>query len=258
VHRHQTATQIRTVATKINGRYIGPHAVTSRRGATVTSASLRGDTVERVQRQNKLGQGIRPKGEATRQNLMQATLHLLTDQSPLALSVHGIAREAGTSPATFYVYFKSVREVILALVETLREPYLRDVLPTVETTWPEVSQDHVRAFVLAYSTFWDRHRRLLAVRNLEADLGDEEFIKYRVDMSLPVVDALADRILDTPSHQSKTRSQAWAEAVVCCAALEEMFSYPPEAYRAFKSPARPQDVVEAQISVICGLLGNAR
>ena len=241
---------------KINGCYIGPDAVASRRDATVMSAGLRGDTVKLVQRQNKLGQGIRPKGEATRQNLMQATQHLLTDQSPLALSVHGIAREAGTSPATFYVYFKSVREVILALVETLREPYLRDVLPTVQTTWQGVNE--VRAFVLEYFTFWDRHRRLLAVRNLEADLGDEEFIRYRVDMSLPVVDALADRILDAPSHQAKARSKAWAEAVVCCAALEEMFSYPPEAYSAFKSPATPQDVVEAQISVICGLLGNER
>jgi AcrR family transcriptional regulator len=209
-----------------------------------------------VQRQNKLGQGIHPRGEATRQNLMQATLRLLTDLSPLALSVHKIAREAGTSPATFYVYFKSVREAILALVETLSAPYLRDVLPTVETPWDGVREDHVRVFVLAYFTFWDRHRRLLAVRNLEADLGDEDFIKYRVDMSLPVVDALADRILDTPSHRSKARAQAWAEAVVCCAGLEEMFSYPPEAYRAFDSPATPQDVVQAQISVICGLLGG--
>jgi AcrR family transcriptional regulator len=226
--------------------------------ATVNSRGLRseGDTVERVQRQNKLGQGISPKGEATRLNLMTATLQLLTDQSPLALSVHSIAREAGTSPATFYVYFKSVREVILALVETLRAPYLRDVLPTVETAWHGGSEDHVRAFVLAYFTFWDQNRRLLAVRNLEADLGDEEFISYRVDMSLPVVDALADRILDTPSHQAMPRSQAWAEAVVCCAALEEMFSYAPEAYRAFNSPATPEDVVNAQISVICGLLGN--
>lgn len=211
-------------------------------------------TVERVERQNKLGQGIRPKGEATRQNLMHATLRLLTDQSPLALSVHSIARAAGTSPATFYVYFKSVREVILALVETLREPYLRDVLPTVQTPWPGASEAHVRKFVLAYFTFWDQNRRLLAVRNLEADLGDDEFIRYRVDMSLPVVNALADRILDAPDHRKMPRSRAWAEAVVCCAALEEMFSYAPEAYRAFDSPATPEDVVQAQINVICGLL----
>lgn len=187
---------------------------------------------------------------------MAATLQLLTDQSPLALSVHGIAREAGTSPATFYVYFKGVREVILALVETLRAPYLRDVLPTVETPWHGGSEEHVRAFVLAYFTYWDQNRRLLAVRNLEADLGDDDFIKYRVDMSLPVVNALADRILDAPPHQSMPRSQAWAEAVVCCAALEEMFSYAPEAYHAFGSPATPEEVVQAQISVICGLLGN--
>ncbi len=215
-----------------------------------------GDNVNLVERQNKLGQEIRPKGEATRQSLMRATLGLLADHSPLALSVHSIARTAGTSPATFYVYFKSVREVILALVETLRAPYLRDVLPTVDTAWNDVIENHVRAFVLAYSSFWDQNRRLLAVRNLEADLGDRDFIQYRIDMSMPVVNALADRILDAPSHRSMPRSQAWAEAVVCCAALEEMFSYAPDAYRAFDSPATPADVVRAQISVICALLGN--
>lgn len=212
------------------------------------------ETVELGRRHNKLGQGIRPKGEATRRNLMQATLDLLRNQSPLDVSVHSIAREAGTSPATFYVYFKSVKEVILALVETLREPYLRDVLPTAQTSWHRETEEHVRRFVLAYSRFWDQHRRLLAVRNLEADLGDEAFVHYRVDMSLPVVDALCDRIRDRPSHRAMPKSQAWAQAVVCCAALEEMFSYPPEAYRSFNSPATPEEVVQAQISMICGLL----
>jgi AcrR family transcriptional regulator len=210
--------------------------------------------VEGARRANKLGQTIRLKGAATERNLMQATLILLKDQSPLDLSVHRIAREAGTSPATFYNYFKSVREVILALVDTLREPYLRDVLPTLQGSWPDAIEDHVRRFVLAYFAFWDKHRRLLAVRNLEADLGDQEFIDRRIDMAQPVVDALAERIRkNTGSRKKIAKAQAWAQAVVCCAAMEEMFSYPPEAYRS-DVPATPEDVVEAQISIIVSLL----
>jgi len=206
-----------------------------------------------ARRENKLGQSIRPKGAATQRNLMQATLSLLKDHSPLDLSVHRIAREAGTSPATFYVYFKSVKEVILALVDTLREPYLRDVLPTLQGDWQNAGETHVRRFVLAYFAFWDEHRRLLAVRNLEADLGDRDFIDRRIDMSLPVVDALCERIRNAASRKKMPRARAWAQAVVCCAAMEEMFSYPPEAYRA-DVPATPEDIVEAQISVITGLL----
>lgn len=206
-----------------------------------------------VRRENKLGQGIRPKGAATERNLIQATLSLLQAQSPLDVSVHAIAREAGISPATFYVYFKSVREVILALVDTLPAPYLRDVLPTLTGTWRGPSEVHVRRFVLAYAAFWDEHRRLLAVRNLEADLGDPDFVNRRIDMSLPVIEALADRIRNGSSTSGMTRSQAWAQAVVCCAALEEMFSYPPEAYRS-DVPATPDDVIQAQTTVIAGLL----
>lgn len=208
---------------------------------------------ELARRENKLGQTIRLKGAATERNLMQATLRLLKDHSPLDLSVHRIAREAGTSPATFYNYFKSVKEVILALVQTLREPYVRDVLPTLQEPWQDAIEDHVRRFVLAYFAFWDKHRRLLAVRNLEADLGDQEFIDRRIDMAQPVVDALCERFRSTGSRKKVPKAQAWAQAVVCCAAMEEMFSYPPEAYRS-DVPATPDDVVEAQINIIVGLL----
>jgi AcrR family transcriptional regulator len=153
------------------------------------------------------------------------------------------------------VYFKTVKEVVLALVDTLRESYLEQVLPAVDTSWDGDAEQHVRRFVLAYFGFWNRHRRLLVVRNLEADLGDEEFVNQRIDMSLPVVEALAGRIRE---HQPATSpAQAWAQAVVCCAALEEMFSYPPEAYRS-DIPATPDDVVQAQITVICGVLQRNR
>jgi AcrR family transcriptional regulator len=207
---------------------------------------------EEARRENKLGQTIRVKGAATERNLMQATLSLLKDNSPLNLSVHRIAREAGTSPATFYNYFKSVREVILALVQTLHEPYMRDVLPTLQEPWQDTTEDHVRRFVSAYFAFWDKHRRLLAVRNLEADLGDQEFIDRRIEMAQPVVDALCERIRKTGAREMP-QAQAWAQAVVCCAAMEEMFSYPPEAYRP-DTPATPEDIVEAQIMIIVGLL----
>ena len=134
--------------------------------------------------------------------------------------------EKPAPPATFYNYFKSVKEVILALVQTLHEPYVSDVLPTLQEPWQDAIEGHVRRFVLAYFAFWDKHRRLLAVRNLEADLGDQEFIDQRIDMAQPVVDALCERFRSTGSRKKVSRAQAWAQAVVCCAAMEEMFPIP--------------------------------
>lgn len=211
------------------------------------------DTELVPRRENNLGQQMRRKGEATRLNLMHATLELLADHSPMSLSVHGIARQASTSPGTFYIYFKSVKEVIFALVESLNDRYLRDVLPTVQKKWTAPYEPQVREFVLAYFAFCTEHRRLLAVRNLEADLGDTEFISQRIDMARPVVDALCDRFREAAPRRSVRRSQPWAQAVVCCGAIEEMFSYPSEAYRP-DVPIQPDDVVQAQVNIICGLL----
>ena len=66
------------------------------------------------------------RGRATRQRLLEQTLSMIGDTSFRDLKVVDIAREAGTSPATFYQYFPDVEAAILALAEDMA------IGPTVE------------------------------------------------------------------------------------------------------------------------------
>ncbi len=60
---------------------------------------------EKGQRVAKKVAPLGNKGRETRQLLMATARGLLDKVSPLSLSAATISKEAGTSPATFYVYF---------------------------------------------------------------------------------------------------------------------------------------------------------
>ena len=202
-----------------------------------------------------MGQEIRERGALTRLGLLEATGRLLDQQSPLEVSVHAIAREAGSSPATFYVYFTDVRDAIFALVETLNDDFMASVVPSLQGPWPRRQvRQRVEAFVKANYAFWDRHRRLLVVRNLEADLGDDRFFSQRIDMNLPLLNALAERILEQRGTDNLSEKEAFAQAVVSCAAMEELFSHAPESYRD-DHPVAVSDIIQAEIDIICRALG---
>src|SRR5690242_4103315 len=59
------------------------------------------------------------RGIATRRRLLDCTAELLAKTSYRDIKVIDIAREAGTSPATFYQYFSDVEQAVLVLAEEL-------------------------------------------------------------------------------------------------------------------------------------------
>src|SRR3982751_906797 len=61
------------------------------------------------------------RGRATRQRLLECTGEMLTSTSYRDVKVIDIAREAGTSPATFYQYFADVEAAILVLAEEMAQ-----------------------------------------------------------------------------------------------------------------------------------------
>ena len=63
------------------------------------------------------------RGLATRQRMMDATGVLLETVAYRDLKVVDIAREAGTSPATFYQYFPDVEAAVLAMAADLGEAW---------------------------------------------------------------------------------------------------------------------------------------
>src|SRR5262252_8897290 len=67
------------------------------------------------------GRPLGPRALQTRRRLLGATDALLAERPVRDVSVVEIARRAGTSPATFYQYFRDVEEAVLELATAAAE-----------------------------------------------------------------------------------------------------------------------------------------
>jgi AcrR family transcriptional regulator len=136
------------------------------------------------------GRALGRRGLRTRHRLLAATGGLLETGGLRDLRVVDIAREVGTSPATFYQYFRDVEEAVLALAEEVAED-LAPVARLVAEPWTTTS---ARRIVEAFVSSWDDHRAILRTRNLAAQEGDQRFRTVRNASLLPIVEALAGQI----------------------------------------------------------------
>jgi AcrR family transcriptional regulator len=152
----------------------------------------RDDAAERLVNQN--GQRIGAKGQRTRQRLIEVTVELLETHGLRDLTVAEVARVAQTSPATFYVYFDGVPNVVLAALETASQTS-PEMLDLIAQDW--VGHDGLakaREFVGLYCNLWSAHRTIFRVRNLAAEEGDPRFIEARRDAVRPLLALLGKRV----------------------------------------------------------------
>lgn len=133
------------------------------------------------------------RGRATRQKLLDCTVAMLKTTSYRDLKVIEIAREAGTSPATFYQYFADVEGAILVLGEEMVEASQPMVQMVADGDWRgEQGYQTALAFADAFIDFWDRNRSVLRVVDLGTDEGDRRFRKLRVTWLNNITRELAD------------------------------------------------------------------
>ncbi|CAN5626002.1 TetR family transcriptional regulator [soil metagenome] len=121
---------------------------------------------------------------ATRQRLLEHTSLLLETTSYRDLNVVDIAREAGTSSATFYQYFPDAESALLALADGLvGEGGERLIRPIREATWhgPQAFEA-CQAIANAFLDFWADHSALMAVIDLAALEGDQRFRGCRTQL----------------------------------------------------------------------------
>ena len=133
------------------------------------------------------------RGLATRQRLLDCTREMLTTTSYRDVKVIDIAREAGTSPATFYQYFADVEAAILVLAEEMAQEgqHLTDII--TGGSWKgRGAYDTALALVDGLLRFWDEHRPVLRVMDLATDEGDGRFQKIRVRLLNDITNALAE------------------------------------------------------------------
>jgi len=163
------------------------------------------------------------KGKDTRRLLMATTRELLNTKSPLELSASTISRGAGTSPATFYVYFENVEDILWALCEEISEDMSHLFDDDTLLRVPERLEEDALGFVRAYCDVWASHGPLLLYRNMEADRGNKRFNQLVLRIGLPILVALTDRIVEAaPPDAPINRSDANAEAVVLFSAIDRI------------------------------------
>lgn len=132
------------------------------------------------------------RGLATRQRLLAQTATLLSSASYKDLKVIDIARDAGTSPATFYQYFPDVESAILVLAQDAATDGAR--LTEIATAGPwtgEAGYDTAMRLVDGFLEFWDTHHPVLRVVDLATAQGDVRFRQIRVKLLNEVANALA-------------------------------------------------------------------
>lgn len=166
------------------------------------------------------------RGLATRQRLLEQTAEMLRTSSYRDLKVIDIAREAGTSPATFYQYFADVESAVLALADEVADE-LEPIAHLLDEPWKGKSGlDVARQLVDSFVTYWDRYRAVLRVRNLAAEEGDTRFRELRVRTLSRITDRLRTQIADAQeAGRASTDLQPYAAAAGLVAMLERMAAY---------------------------------
>src|ERR1700678_2243074 len=138
------------------------------------------------------------RGRATRQRLLECTAELLTSTPWRSIKVIDIARQAGTSPATFYQYFENVEQAILVLAEELMEGAAL-LAELVDGNWTaEASWETATAVVTGFMDFWEANRAVFRVVELTTVEGDLRFQGLRV-RALNAVTVTLARVISSNS-----------------------------------------------------------
>jgi AcrR family transcriptional regulator len=142
------------------------------------------------------GRVIGRRAIQTRRRILDATATLLSRQGALDLKVIDVAREVGTSPATFYQYFADVEDAVLALAteavagaEAFAERFATD------WTGPD-GLEQARVLVSAYMDFWGEHQAVLRIMHLRADELDPRFRAVRRSYNEPLLAAMVTKVTD--------------------------------------------------------------
>jgi AcrR family transcriptional regulator len=137
------------------------------------------------------------RGQATRTRLLECLAELLASTSYRDVTVIDVARQAGTSPATFYQYFPDIQTAVVELAnDVLKEAgALKDLAS--EPNWSGRSGAvAAAALVDGFMNFWREHDAILRVVDTAAAEGDRRFARIRTKLLNSVVSALSEAIAE--------------------------------------------------------------
>jgi AcrR family transcriptional regulator len=163
------------------------------------------------------------RGLATRAKLLDCAAAMLETTPYRELTVTDVAREAGTSPATFYQYFVDLETAMLVLADQVADEgsHLSELVGT--KPWRGAAGwQSAEALVDGFLSFWLAHQPVLRVVDLLTEEGDTRFRRARVRMLNAVTRALAAVIDEAQTRAGRT---AEVEPMAMAGALVSMLAH---------------------------------
>ena len=170
------------------------------------------------------GRALGARAQQTRARLLVATEKLLGERKLRELRVIDIAREVGTSAATFYQYFRDVDDVVFRLSEETSHE-MPGMLQQIAGSWRgDEGMQRARVIVESFIDHWDKHQAVLRVRNMASDEGDIRFRELRSRTMRPLLQELAQAIRE---HRGDSNASVhpYAAAAAMAAILERLAAY---------------------------------
>ena len=144
------------------------------------------------------------RGLATRTRLLDCTAQLLDQMSYREIKVIDIAREAKTSPATFYQYFPDIESAVLALAEATNFDTAPLSAIVRDQSWRGAKgYDTALTLVDALIEFWEDHRAILRVVDLLVAEGDLRFRSVRQRLLNDLALAMTEVISETKGFAAR-------------------------------------------------------
>ncbi len=165
------------------------------------------------------GQKLGSKGRDTRERVLAATHRLLAEPDTV-ISLSAVAREASLGMTTLYLYFSDLTELLLAVLEPIMASAEDSYVAHLRRHWPDETLDeHCLKFVESYHAFWERHTRILHLRNSFADANDARMRESRILVAQPLMRLLVEQMEGDPALP---RSPAAAMATVLQTSIERL------------------------------------
>ncbi|MFD3959228.1 TetR/AcrR family transcriptional regulator [Micromonospora tulbaghiae] len=117
------------------------------------------------------------RGLQTRQKLMDATIELLVTQPYRDIKVLDVAKEVGTSPATFYQYFPDIEGVVLEASRLLVQETTATLDDFKDGSWSSDGLAGATRLVEAVLDGWSDHLPVMRVLTAVAAERDPRFVK---------------------------------------------------------------------------------
>ena len=214
---------------------------------------------------DQAGRPLGPRALQTRRKILEATMSLLSEKPMREMRVIDIARCIGSSPATFYQYFKDVEDIVLHLAGQMKEA-TPELVELISGDWAgRAGHERDRKIANLVIDHWEKYAPVLRARNNASDEGHLALREERMAAMIPLVEAFtavivrsheaAGKIEDSDGEWAGGRVAPLVGATAISSCLERLSMY--HAWISDMGGSR-EDLVETNATLMQNILTTRR